>query len=109
MSSIDKAASIQKQIEETRKKIIDRQVSIKQEVPEDAEAVYCDICYTNELTKPGSPVADTDTSTVELACEHRFCSECIVADLKHHIECAEIAKIKCLNFDCQRALSKAKV
>ena len=73
------------------------------------DAVYCDICYTNEITKPGDPVSETDTSTVELVCEHRFCSECVVADMKHHIENAEMDKIKCLSFDCQKAMSKAKV
>ena len=29
--------------------------------------------------------------------------------MKHHIENAEMDKIKCLSFDCQKAMSKAKV
>mmetsp|Transcript_21146 Transcript_21146/g.26061 ORF Transcript_21146/g.26061 Transcript_21146/m.26061 type:complete len:84 (-) Transcript_21146:1056-1307(-) len=35
------------------------------------EVEYCAICYTNELAR------DSD-GTVELICEHRFCSDCFV-------------------------------
>lgn len=39
-----------------------------------SELAVCPVCYTNEIQPNGKPVAK---GTIELACKHRFCFECV--------------------------------
>lgn len=99
--------AIQKKIEDTRDKIIQDQIlasvvasSQLADGQPAVEAEYCPICYTNEIST-GDAVSG---QTVELACKHRFCSDCTIESLRGLIETADLKKLKCFDHECAQAI-----
>lgn len=88
--------TFERKLTQTRSKIISKIEEDK--AAEEDEESYCEICYTNVIQKPGTPI--TDLQTVEFECSHRFCSECTIEQLKGCIEKAEIDKLKCFDYEC---------
>ena len=73
------------------------------------ETEMCEICYTNEIVAADYEVEAEDLETIEFECEHRYCSECTIEQLKGQIEKADIDKITCLNYECRQLVSTAKL
>ena len=80
--SMSKAKDLQNQIIKTTTKILEKQKSIRSANASLEEPNYCEICYTNEIVKSPEPLVAGDTSTIEFNCGHRFCAECVIADIR---------------------------
>ena len=100
-------ASFKKQIDETRAKIAEDMA--RQQSAVDEEVPLCEICYTNEIVAVGRLIPADELGTVEFECEHHFCSECSLEQLKQHIERAAIDKLVCFHFECKKAISDEKI
>ena len=79
---MQRAQDVQRKIEETRAKIVEKQASLKPQVAQIvAEQSECPICYTNLISVEG-PIKESDAMTIELDGGHRFCYDCTLSQLK---------------------------
>ena len=107
--SMSKAKDLQNQIRRTTTKILEKQKTIRSANASLEEPTYCVICYSNEIILSPQELVAGDTSTIEFNCGHRFCAECAIADIRQHIECAEMQKIKGLDYTCQQPIDTDKI
>lgn len=68
-----------------------------------SELAVCPVCYTNEIQPNEKPVAK---GTIELACKHRFCHECVRLHLQTKISERTI-ELSCLQAGCKKEISEA--
>ena len=47
--------------------------------------------------------------TDELDCKHRFCHECTLSQFKQLIESAQVQKIVCLDYSCQKEIQQESI
>ena len=73
------------------------------------EENFCSICYTNVIEAEGKPIKSGDNMTIEFECKHRFCIECVIETLKSKINNAELDKLNCFDFNCQKPISDTKL
>ena len=100
-SSIERQMALKARIQETREKII---ADLNYDIESFDEQTCCEVCYTNKIICKEREIQPQDLGTVELVCRHRFCSDCVMAQLKEKIENGEIDNIKCLDYTCLKPI-----
>jgi hypothetical protein len=65
----------------------------------------CSVCFENEITPQNFT---TEPGTVELACKHRFCKDCVCSYITTQIENQSL-ELTCLKEGCKRRISEQEI
>ena len=65
---------------------------------------YCPICYDNVIVD-GEEAELLMNGTFKFSCSHRFCIDCAVYSVKHHILDNELNRLLCPDASCKKQIS----